>query len=146
VSVNWKWVLRITAGLVVLVALVVVLVSSRGSFERIPVGGAGGATSPDGAVCLSEKPRADRRLLERCVHVRGTLLWVRRGYSDDGRLIEIHLLVSAHFHLYVVKLIPPLAAHLHLGHEVTAVGPLLETEPSHFGINEVEAFSFSGGS
>jgi hypothetical protein len=146
VSVNWKWALRITAGLIVLLALVVVLVSSRGSYERIPVSGANGATSPDGAVCLSEKPRADRHLLVRCVHVRGTLLWVRRGYSDDGRLIEIHLLVSAHFQLYVVKLVPPLPAHLRLGNQVNAVGPLLETEPSHFGINEVEAFSFSGGS
>jgi hypothetical protein len=74
------------------------------------------------------------------------VLWIRRGYSDDGRLIEIHLLVSAGFHLYVIKLTPPLPAHLDLGHEVTAVGPLLETQPSRFGINEVEAFSFSGGS
>jgi hypothetical protein len=146
VRVKWKRALWIAGGLFVLVGLAVVVAFSRGSYGRIALGSDGRASSPAAAACLSRQPRADRRLLERCVRVRGILLYVRRRHDGEGRVDEIHLLVSAHFHLYVVKLIPPFSQHLALGHEVVAVGPLLETHPSRFGIHEVEAFSFSGGS
>ena len=123
-----------------------VVLFSRGSYERISLSREHGALTPAGATCLARKPRDDRRLLERCVRIRGTLLYVRRTYDAEARRIhEIHLLVSAHFHLYVVKLLAPYPKHLHLGHEVTSVGPLLETQPSRFGIHEVEAFSFGNG-
>ena len=140
-----KWALRIAIGLVALVTLLAVLTFSRGSFERLSLSRLGGATS-ERAVCLSRKPRPDRRLLERCVRVRGTLLYVRRKYDAEAtRIEEIHLLIAAHFHLYVVKLLAPFPKSLDIGHEVTAVGPLVEPHPMHFGIHEVEAFSFSGG-
>ena len=142
-----KWGLRIAIGLVALVALFGVVLFARGSYERISLSRVDGGISPAAAVCLSRKPRADRRLLVRCVRVRGTLLHVRRGYdAESTRLEEIHLLVSAHFHLYVVKLVAPFPKSLRLGHEVTAVGPLVETKPTHFGVHEVEAFSFGSGS
>jgi hypothetical protein len=135
--------LLIAAGVLALLALVVVVLSARGSFERISLTPVNGRIAPAAAVCLSRMPRTDRRLLERCVRVRGTLLHVRRGYdAERTRVEEIHLLVSAHFHLYVVKLLAPFPKSLRLGHEVTAVGPLLETQPTHFGIHEVEAFAF----
>ena len=89
------------------------------------------------------RPRRDRRVIARCVRVHGILLYVRRGYDAESRVDEIHLLVSAHFHLYVVKLHMPFPAHLRVGHGLTAIGPLLETSPPRFGIHEVEAFSFT---
>ena len=138
-----KRALWIAAGLIAFAALLLVVLFSRGSYERISLSRVDGAIPSAGTVCLSRKPRLDRRMLERCVRIRGTLLYVRRTYDAEAKRIhEIHLLVSAHFHLYVVKLIPPFPKHLHLGHEVTAVGPLLVPQPMHFGIHEVEAFSF----
>jgi hypothetical protein len=141
-----KWGLRIAIGLVALVALFGGVLFARGSFERISLSRVNGRISPAAVVCLSRTPRDDRRLLERCVRVRGTLLHVSRGYdAERTRLEEIHLLVSAHFHLYVVKLVAPFPTSLRLGHEVTVIGPLVETRPTHFGVHEVEAFSFGSG-
>jgi hypothetical protein len=141
--VRVKWALRIAAGLIAVTAMFGLVLFSRGSYQRISLNPVDGAITPAGAICLSRKPRNDRRLVERCVRVRGTLLYVRRTYDAEAkRLHEIHLLVSAHFHLYVIKLRAPFPKHLHLGHEVTSVGPLLETQPSRFGIHEIEAFSF----
>jgi hypothetical protein len=138
--------LVIAGGVVALLVLFVVVLFARGSFERISLSRVNGRISPEAAVCLSRKPRNDRRLLERCVRVRGTLLHVRRAYdAERTRVKEIHLLVSAHFHLYVVKLVAPFPKSLRLGHDVRAVGPLVETQPTHFGIHEVEAFSFGSG-
>jgi hypothetical protein len=140
-----KWALRIALGLVALLTLLAVVVFWRGSFERISLSPLAG-TASERAVCLSRKPRADRQLLERCVRVRGTLLYVRRKLDAEAtHTEEIHLLIAAHFHLYVVKLLAPFPTSLRIGHEVTAVGPLVKPHPMHFGIHEVEAFSFSGG-
>ena len=140
--------LRVGLAVLVILAALGLAVSSRGSYERIslaPSTQSQTADAPARAACRSETPRRDRRLIERCVRVHGILLWVRRGYDAGGRLDEIHLLVSAHFHLYVVKLHAPFPARLQRGHSVTAAGPLLETEPTRFGIHEVEAFSFAAG-
>ena len=134
--------LRIGLGVAVVLALLVLAISSRGSYERIAIAPAGSG-SASATACLSQVPRRDRRLIARCVRVRGILLWVRRGYDLHGELDEIHLLVSAHFHLYVVKLHAPFPQRLRVGHQVTAIGPLLETQPSRLGIHEVEAFSFT---
>ena len=137
---------RILIGGAVLVALGMVVIGARGSFQQIAVDGRDGTASPARTVCMSMEPRPDRRLIARCVRVRGTILWVRRRYGGERHHItEIHLLVAAYFHLYVVKLHEPFPRHLRLGHGFTAVRPLLETNPSRFGIHEVEAFSFSGG-
>ena len=135
--------LRIGLGILVVLVVLVLAAFSRGSYERIAVGGGSGSGSATAATCLSQKPRRDRRLIARCVRVHGILLYVRRAYDGEKRVSEIHLLVSAHFHLYVVKLHMPFPAHLRIGHGVTAVGPLLETSPARFGIHEVEAFSFT---
>ena len=136
--------LRIGLGVVVVLVVLALVIFSRGSYERIAVGaGSSGNDSAAAATCLSHPPRRDRRVIARCVRVHGILLYVRRGYDAESRVDEIHLLVSAHFHLYVVKLHMPFPAHLRVGHGLTAIGPLLETSPPRFGIHEVEAFSFT---
>jgi hypothetical protein len=122
-----------------------VVLSSRGSYERVSPPQAGAATSQTALwhVCLSREPRPDRTLLDRCVRVRGTLLHVWRQHDAEGALQDVHLLLAAHFHLYLVKVHPPVAARLSLGHEITAVGPLLRPHPEYLGIHEVEAFLLS---
>ena len=70
------------------------------------------------------------------------MLHVWQKNSDEGTLQEVHLLLAPHFRLYVVVL-PRFPAKPSIGHQVTAVGPLLHPHPEHFGIHEVEAFSLS---
>lgn len=140
-----KWTYRI---LLVLCAAGVVgaaYLSSRGSFERVVAPRRGAITSAAALwrVCLSREPRPDRTLLDRCVRVQGTLLHVWQKHDAQGTLQDVHLLLAAHFRLYVVKVLPPFPANLPLGHEVTAVGPLLHPHPEYLGIHEVEAFSLS---
>jgi hypothetical protein len=77
--------------------------------------------------------------------VQGRLLHVWQKHDAPGQLEEVHLLVVAHFRLYLVKLLPPFPASLSLGDEVTAVGPLVRPHPEHVGIHEVEAFSVRVG-
>jgi hypothetical protein len=137
-----KRALIVVLALLVLGAVVALAAFSRGRYDHIALGDRASASTRLASICRSRPPRPDRRLLVRCVRVSGTLLDVRRGYDDASRLDEIHLLVAAHFHLFVVKLLPPFPQHLRFGADITAVGPLLETKPSRFGIDEVEAFSF----
>ena len=137
-----RWGLGTLLALGVAALAFAVVLFAHGRYDRIPIGAAP-SVEPLAAVCLSHPPRDDRRLLARCFRISGTLLYVRRGYDDHARLDEIHLLVAAHFHLVVVKLVPPFPRTLTVGSQVTAVGPLLETHPSRLGIHEVQAFSFS---
>lgn len=137
------WMLLVLCGAGVVGAAVL---SARGSFERVRAPGrdATASTAALWRVCLSREPRSDRTLLDRCVRVRGTLLHVWQKHDAQGMVQDVHLLLAAHFRLYVVKVLPPFPERLPLGHEVTAVGPLLHPHPEYFGIHEVEAFSLSG--
>jgi hypothetical protein len=140
-----KWALRIFLVLCSACVLGAAVLSSRGSFERVsaPRREATASAAALWRVCLSREPRPDRTLLDRCVRVRGTLLHVWQKHDAQGTLQDVHLLLAAHFHLYVVKVLPPFSANLSLGHEVTAVGPLLHPHPEYLGVHEVEAFSLS---
>ncbi len=140
-----KWVYRVLLMLLGAAILSAAVLSSRGSFQRVSAPGGDATTSAAvlWRTCLSRQPRQDRILVDRCVRVRGTLLHVWQKHDDEGTLQEVHLLLAAHFRLYVVKVLPPFPAKLSIGHEVTAVGPLLHPHPEHLGIHEVEAFSLS---
>ena len=139
-----KWALRILAVRCVVGVVGAVVLSARGSFERVNAPRRELTSSAAlWRVCLSRPPRPDRTLLERCVRLRGTLLHVWRKDDAQGTPEDVHLLLVAHFHLYVVKVHPPFPTNLRLGHEVTAVGPLLRPQPEHLGIHEVEAFSLT---
>ena len=140
-----KWVYRILVMLLGAAILSAAVLSSRGSFQRVSAPGQDATISAAALwrTCLSRQPRRDRTLVDRCVRVRGTLLHVWQKHDDEGTLQEVHLLLAAHFRLYVVKVLPPFPAKLSIGHQVTAVGPLLHPHPEHFGIHEVEAFSLS---
>ena len=136
------WMLLVLLGAAILSAAVL---SSRGSLQRVSAPGRDATTSAADLwrICLSRQPRRDRTLVDRCVRVRGTLLHIWQKHDDRGTLQEVHLLLAAQFRLYVVKVLPPFPAKLSIGHRVTAVGPLLDPHPEHFGIHEVEAFSLS---
>lgn len=140
-----KWAYRVLLVLCGAAVVGAIVLSSRGSFVRVSAPDRNSTSSAAvlWRVCLSRQPRSDRTLLDRCVRVRGRLLHVWQNRDARGRLEEIHLLLVAHFHLYIVKALPPFPASLPLAHEVTAVGPLLRPHPEHFGIHEVEAFSLS---
>src|SRR5579862_965296 len=145
-----KWAYRalLALGVVCVVCLAgAIAVSSRGSFERVapPVRDALNSSSTLWHVCLSREPRKDRTLINRCVRVRGTLLHVWRKHDAQGALSEVHLLLAAHFHLYVVKVLPPFPSRLGVGHQVTVVGPLVHPHPEYLNIHEVEAFSLTAG-
>ena len=141
-----RWALRVLLVLCGAGVVAAAVFSSRGSFERVSAPRRDATTSAPALwrVCLSREPRPDRTLLDRCVRVRGTLLHVWQKHDARGAPSEVHLLLAAHFHLYVVKTAPPFPASLSLGDEVTAVGPLLRPHPEYLGIHEVEAFSLSG--
>jgi hypothetical protein len=135
---------RIALATAALVIVACVLFTARGSRETIDLSAPGSRTAGPGAVCLSRKPRRDRKLLERCVRVRGYLLHVWREYDRHRQLDDVHLLISSRFRLYVVKVYPPFPRRLRFARELTAVGPLVQPHPEHLGIHEVEAFSLSG--
>jgi hypothetical protein len=133
--------IRIGFAIAAVIVAAGLVIAARGSRERVRL-----ATADAGIrkICLSREPRPDRELLDRCFSVRGTLLHVWREYDAAGRLDDVHLLVTARFHLYVVKVYPPFPAHVRIGHEVVAVGPLVRPHPEHLGIHEVEGFSVHG--
>lgn len=137
--------LRAILAVVLVVVVIIVVAWSRGSVAVIDV--AARPASADVAltrrICLAGEPRRDRELLERCVRLRGELLWIRRERDDAGAVNDVHLLVAAHFHLYIVKVHPPFEQDLRRGRSLTAVGALVKPHPSRFGIEEVDAFYLS---
>jgi hypothetical protein len=117
---------------------------SRGSFEVVVMSGPPSSSelARTRLICLSRAPRHDRKLLERCTRLRGRIVWIRHVQEPDGGA-DVHFLVLAHFHLYIVKVHPPYPRDLSRGRPVTAIGPLVEPHPSRLGIDEVEAFYLS---
>jgi hypothetical protein len=139
--------LRIVGVVAVVVALALAVVGWRGSYRVVPVSAKDGSTSSQDAalrrLCRSGKPRSDRTLLQPCVRVRGELLHIWRRYDSSKRLRDLHLLILAHYRLYVVKVHPPFRTRFALGRELTAVGALVVPHPSYLGIHEVDSFWLS---
>ena len=84
-------------------------------------------------MCDEHHAREDRVRLARCARVHGRVLWVRRNAG------EVHLMLIARLHLFVVKLAPGTAAP-GVGSALTATGPLLRASN---GMREVQAFAAS---
>ena len=113
--------LLIAGGILALLALVVVVFSARGSFERISLSPVNGRISPAATVCLSRMPRTDRRLLDRCVRVRGTLCTSGADMTQSGRGRGNPSPRLGPFPPVRGQAPRPFPKSLRLGHEVTAV-------------------------
>jgi hypothetical protein len=136
--------LRIALATAALLVVGGVIFTGLGSRQTIDLSARESRTAGPGAVCLSRKPRRDRKLLERCVRIRGRLLHVWREYDRRKQLDDVHLLISSRFRLYVVKVYPPFPRRFRFGRALTAVGPLVQPHPEHLDIHEVEGFSLRG--
>jgi hypothetical protein len=136
-----KRILLALAAVTAIVVVAVLALAARGSRGPIDLRS---ASPSERRICLSQEPRGDRELLDRCFRVRGTLLHVWRERDGEGRLVDLHLLVVARLHLYVVKVHEPFPARTRLGHEVLVIGPLVRPHPEHLGIHEIEGFFLSG--
>jgi|tagenome__1003787_1003787.scaffolds.fasta_scaffold20759905_3 hypothetical protein len=133
--------LLIVGALVLLFALGALAAAARGSRGAVDLAHA----SPQmKRICLSQLPRTDRELIDRCFRVHGTLLHVWRERDEGGRVADMHFLVVARLHLYVVKVHEPFPANPRVGHTILVIGPLVRPHPEHLGIHEIDAFSLSG--
>ena len=112
-------------------AALVALAAALASAGSVDLDRAGAA--PWSRPCASRAPRPDRLLLARCARVTGHVVWTRRAAR------ETHLALVADFHLFVVKLLPGVAAPGR-GSSLTAVGPLVRARN---GLREVQAFALS---
>lgn len=84
-----------------------------------------------GATCRGRTPRHDRPLLSRCARVSGRVAAIRHDDDDD-----VHLIVLARLHVFVVKL-EQSSAVPRWGSTITAIGPLVRARG---GLREVQAW------
>ena len=90
--------------------------------------------------CGSNPPRADRRLLERCVRVKGRVLWIRREGPNPRD--KAHVLIASGARLVLARY-QPVGRHglPGIGSFVTIVGPLVRSRTA---LDEVQVFAEGG--
>ena len=111
------------------------LVAADGGVETFGTPSSAAGWSPASAPawtapCWERKPRADRRLLERCARVRGRVIWVQSDGPDD-----VHVAVLAHWRVISVR-IPKDQDNPGALEGVTAVGALVRDRT---GVDELDA-------